>query len=80
MAAGFTAVERVVGLTAPSSPLGFGRAHEILDWVDLHDVERFVVLDDDANLTEVAEHHVRPDPGAGLTASDVDAALAVLAR
>lgn len=79
-AAGFTAIERVVGLTAPSSPLGFGRGHEILDWVDLHDVERFVVLDDHASLAEVADHHVRPDPEVGLTAADVCSALAVLAR
>lgn len=80
LAAGFTAAERVVGLTASSSPLGFGRAHEILDWVDLHDVGRFVVLDDATNMTEVAAHHVRPDPEVGLTAAEVDAALAVLAR
>lgn len=77
--AGFPSVERVVAVTAASSPWG-GRAHEILDWVELHEVERFVVLDDDPGLTEVADHHIRTDPEVGLTASNVDSALAILGR
>lgn len=77
--AGFPSSERVVAVTAATSPWG-GRAHEIFDWVELHEVEQFVVLDDDPGLTEVADHHVWTDPKVGLTAANVEAALAILGR
>lgn len=77
--AGFPSAERVVAVTSATSPWG-GRAHEILDWVELHEVERFVVLDDEPGLTEVAEHHIWIDPEVGLTTANVEAALAVLGR
>lgn len=43
-------------------------------------VDSFVALDDDSDLEPYKDRLVRTDPSVGLTAADVEAALAVLAK
>lgn len=66
-----------MAITAANSPWG-GRAHEVLDWAALHDVDRKIVQDDDPGLAKVAGHNIWMDPESGLTADSGEAVAAIL--
>lgn len=57
------------------------RGHEIQAWLDgtRFTVERFVILDDDADMAHLIGHLVRTDYRTGLTAADAERACALLA-
>lgn len=56
------------------------KASEILSWLEQHPhVQRWCVLDDlDLHNDVVAAHQARPDANVGLTAVDINAAMAIL--
>ncbi len=86
-AGGFRHANRVIGHTDHlhyriEHGIAVGRAErfdEILAWLSTNPREHFVVLDDDFEA-EVPGHFVRTASDLGLTARDVDAALAILRR
>jgi hypothetical protein len=86
-------VGATVKLLAPSWPqaakriqsstpvLHLPRGQEIAAWLRaVHDVERFVILDDADELAPLTAFHVRTDRYAGLQPKDLVKAAAVLAR
>ncbi len=72
---------RVVGATPW---LNKPRGLEIQDWLDLegqrHDVEAFVILDDDADMEHLMDHLVQTNGAAGLEDHHVERAIAMLGR
>ena len=51
------------------------KASEILQWIDTHSVENWIVLDDlDLHNSIVSEHQIKTDSQTGLTKSDIEAA------
>ena len=55
------------------------RGEEIREWLSRHDVESFVILDDEADMCEFKETNlVQTDPMVGLVKKDVDKAIGIL--
>lgn len=51
------------------------KASEILKWIDMNPVDKWIVLDDlDLHNPFVSEHQIMTDPQIGLTQSDIDKA------
>jgi hypothetical protein len=68
-------------LPRPESGERTVREQEVKAWLDAHGgVESFVILDDDQEFGALSDHHVRTDSKVGLTARDVEHALAILSR
>lgn len=60
--------DRIIGYTPEAEHLSSERGHEIQAWLDGHpEVERFVILDDDADMVHLMPHLVQTDPMYGLT-------------
>ena len=74
---GFTG--SVVG-TTPSNIPGACRGDEIAAWLAEHAVGGYVIIDDHADMGELAPHLVQTHPAHGLQPSDVPRALAMLRR
>jgi len=55
------------------------RGYEIKEWLDDHsEVDKFVILDDDANMISLLSHLIRTNYEKGLTEKDVDKVLNIL--
>ncbi len=71
-------VGRVVD-TTPTEARGLTRGEEIAAWLAEHPVERYVILDDHADMGALRERLVQTSPGVGLRPEDGDRALEKLA-
>lgn len=57
------------------------RGHEIADWLDEHpEVEKFVIIDDDADMAHLKEYLVKTDFLTGLQDDHVERAIEILNR
>lgn len=57
------------------------RGYDIRNWLSRHEVESFVVIDDDrTDLEEFARHLVSPRPDVGLQLHDVSEAVRILSE
>jgi len=54
------------------------RGREIADWLSRHEVESFVILDDEEEMDELVDHLVKTDMNVGLQDSNVDEAVNLL--
>ena len=54
------------------------RGREIADWLSRHEVESFVILDDEGDMDELVDHLVKTDMNVGLQDNDVDKAISLL--
>jgi hypothetical protein len=57
---------------------GQHRGREIADWLSRHEVESFVILDDEGDMDELVDHLVKTDMNVGLQDNDVDKAISLL--
>lgn len=57
---------------------GQHRGREIADWLSKHEVESFVILDDEGDMDELIDRLVKTDMNIGLQDSDVDKAVHLL--
>ena len=57
---------------------GQHRGREIADWLSRHEVESFVILDDEGDMDELVNHLVKTDMNIGLQDGDVDKAINLL--
>ncbi len=57
---------------------GSVRGAEIQAWLSSHEVDHFVILDDDTDMAHLMNHLVRTDPSNGLTLENVEASLLLL--
>lgn len=55
-----------------------GRGWEILGWLNKHEVESFVILDDWNDMGPVSDHLVWTKPAHGITEEQVDEAIRIL--
>lgn len=61
--------------------LSRSRGEEILLYLAEHDIEQFVILDDDHDgMSDLAQWHVKPDQYKGLQDEHIEQARAILAR
>lgn len=66
----------IIGTTPVDSKNGDTRGHEIQEWMDTHPgVEKFVVLDDDTDMTGVERWFVHIDRTTGLTEDHIPLVL-----
>ena len=79
----FPFVDRVIDITKRSRPIKMSgyihRGDEIQEWLDNHEVESYVILDDINNMLESQQSHlVLTDEIDGLTEKDVEKAIRIL--
>jgi histidinol phosphatase-like enzyme len=55
------------------------REHHIEHWLNSHpEIEKFVIIDDEAELKELKHKYVKPNPYVGFTQKDMESALKIL--
>lgn len=79
----FPFVDRVIDITKRLRPIKMSgyihRGDEIQEWLDRHEVESYVILDDINNMLESQQSHlVLTDEIDGLTEKDVEKAIRIL--
>jgi hypothetical protein len=67
-----------VGCVRDKTPTGAGRGEEIGAWLATHAVDRYVIVDDHADVGALRGHLVLTNPARGLQPADVAPVLAVL--
>jgi hypothetical protein len=70
---------RVIDITSIGAP-GASRGEEIAAWLAAHDVPGYAIIDDHADMGELAAHLVRTHPAHGLQSADVPRVIAALMR
>lgn len=79
----FPFIDRVIDITKRLRPIKMSdyihRGDEIQEWLDRHEVESYVILDDINNMLESQQSHlVLTDEIDGLTEKDVEKAIGIL--
>lgn len=79
----FPFVDRVIDITKRLRPIKMSdyihRGDEIQEWLDRHEVESYIILDDINNMLESQQSHlVLTDEIDGLTEKDVEKAIGIL--
>ena len=68
----------VNGAVVDRTPLANKRGPEIQAWLEAHAIERFVILDDQADVDPLQAHLVQTETDAGLTMREAEMAIAHL--
>ena len=68
----------VAGAVIDQTPLAKTRGQEIHAWLEEHAVEKFVILDDDADMEPLLAYLVKTETEVGLTMREAEMALALL--
>ena len=70
--------DRVIDVT--DSTMRDDRGHHIERWIEDHEPEAFVILDDHNDMDKVLDHLVQVNPHVGLTSANIKKALDILKK